>query len=166
MTIMTGRRWAIVLFCSLALNLFLGGLLVADKYFGHQRGHSLARMLYSPPWAARVVGKDIRPQMRELFRNRRASIRANRRALRETHGQLNAQLAAEPFQKDQFAASLGRLRVLTQGAQAAMHEDMATLAAGLSQAQRQELAVAVDQWVERRARRAERRRQRHAGDRE
>lgn len=158
MTIMTGRRWAIVLFCSLALNLFLGGLLGADKFFGHQRGRPLARMLYSPPWAARVLGDEIRPQTRELFQKRRPAIRANRRALRETHGQLNAQLAAQAFQKAQFAASLGRLRALTQGAQAGMHEDMASLAARLSRAQRQELAVAVDKWVTRRARRAERHR--------
>ncbi|MAF47774.1 MAG: periplasmic heavy metal sensor [Rhodospirillales bacterium] len=160
MTIMTSRRWAIVFFCSLALNLFLAGLVITDKFFDHRHGRAFGRMLYSAPWAMRVVGDEIRPQVRDIFRKHRDAIRANRQELHKTHMQLNAMLLAEPFQREQFSASLGKLRELTLGAQMRMHQDMAVLTAGLTTEQRQELAGAVEKWLERRARRAAHRHQR------
>ena len=34
---MTSKKWAIILFISIALNIFLGSVLVADKFFKEKR---------------------------------------------------------------------------------------------------------------------------------
>ena len=59
---MTSKKWAIILFISIALNIFLGSVLVADKFFKEKR-HAFRGMVYSVPWAVKVIGKEVREQM-------------------------------------------------------------------------------------------------------
>ncbi len=56
---MTSKKWAIILFISIALNIFLGSVLVADKFFKEKR-HTFRGMVYSVPWAVKVIGKEVR----------------------------------------------------------------------------------------------------------
>mgnify|MGYP000320635872 CR=1 FL=1 len=79
MTKLTSRRWAIIFFISLALNVFLGGLFVADKYFKDNRSRGFRGMTYSVPWARRILGDEVRPMAREIFRENRESFRGTRK---------------------------------------------------------------------------------------
>lgn len=159
MTSMTPRRWAIIFFCSLAVNILLVGVIVAGLYFKDSlRGHG--RMLYSVPWAVRVIGKEVRPQAREMFEARRDQIRQNRARLHQNYQKLNGILGAEPFDKAAFEAALADMRRNALSRQEMIHNGMTNFAAGLTQEQRQKLAATGQKWTERRERRAKKRQER------
>ena len=129
MTKLTSRRWAIIFFISLALNLFLGGLIVADKYFKDSRSKSFRSMMYSVPWARRVIGDEVRPMAREIFRAHRESFIGNRKVRAELYQKVSAVLATEPFDKSEFKKALGALQQNLQLGQTTMHSMMADFAA-------------------------------------
>jgi uncharacterized membrane protein len=156
MTRMTPKRLAIVLYCSLAVNVLLAGIIVAAFYFKeHRRG--VRGMLYSVPWAVRVIGKEVRPKARELYTSRQDQIQANRAKLKQDYEQVNAALAAEPFDKAKFDTALNDLRVNALARQEMIHRGMSELASGLTAVQRRQLADEVRKWAERRERRRQRR---------
>ncbi|MBT3915352.1 MAG: periplasmic heavy metal sensor [Rhodospirillaceae bacterium] len=160
MTKLTSRRWAIIFFISLALNVFLGGLIVADKYFKGHRGPGFRGTVYSMPWARRVLGDEVRPMMRQLFRERREGFRGNRRARAELFNNVSAALAKEPFDQAELRRALGALQANMQTGQTAMNDMMAEFSGKLTSDQRKQLVQAVAKWQERRRARFERRRQR------
>jgi len=153
---MTSKKWAIILFISLALAIFLGGALIADKFFKEKR-HAFRGMVYSVPWAVKVIGKEVRPQARENFMSRRGQIRQNRQTIQQSYSGVNAALGADPFNREALSASLSDLRNKSLRRQELIHESMVDFAASLSSDQRMELADSVDRWMERRERRFERR---------
>ncbi len=160
MTKLTSRRWAIIFFISLALNVFLGGLIVADKYFKGHRGHGFRGTVYSMPWARRVLGDEVRPMMRQLFRERRDSFRGNRGARAELFENVTAAMAKEPFDQAELRNALGALQSNLQIGQSAMNDMMAEFSSKLTSDQRKKLVQSAAEWRERRRARFERRRQR------
>ncbi|MDP6257597.1 MAG: periplasmic heavy metal sensor [Rhodospirillales bacterium] len=160
MTKLTSRRWAIIFFISLALNVFLGGLLVADKYFKGHRGAGFRGNVYSMPWARRVLGDEVRPMMRQIFRERREGFRGNRRARAELYNNVSAALAKEPFDQAELRQALGALQANLQAGHTAMNDMMAEFSSKLTTDQRKQLVQAVAKWQERRRARFEHRRQR------
>ncbi|MEK9678998.1 MAG: periplasmic heavy metal sensor [Rhodospirillaceae bacterium] len=156
MTRLIPKRLAIVLYCSLAVNVLLAGIIAAVYFKDHQR-RGVRGMLYSVPWAARVIGKEVRPKARELYRSRLEQIQASRDKLNQNYEQVNAALAADPFEKAKFDTALNDLRVNALARQEMIHRGMTELATGLTAAQRRKLADEVKKWAERRERRRQRR---------
>ena len=160
MTQLTTRRWAIIFFISLALNVFLGGLIVADKYFKGHRGHSFRGMTYSVPWARRILGDEVRPMARQIFRNHREEFRGTHRARTQLYKNISDILAKEPFDKAGLNTALTELRTNMQTGLSTMHDMMAEFSGNLTSDQRQKLVQAFEKQQERRRARREKRRQR------
>ncbi len=141
----SAKRWAIALLASLAVNLFLGGMLVGRwierpkagaSVQGERGGLSLPRLRrhLDPPAQAtldEVVAKH-RPEIRD---RRRKAGRARRRAM--------AALVAEPFDQAQARAALDEFGDKSLAMQQGAHEAMLELAASLTPAERQRLREAM-----------------------
>ncbi len=69
MITMTPRRWAVFFFSSLVLNLFFIGIIAAGAYKWREGRHFRGATM-TVPWAVRVIGKEVRPAARQLFRER------------------------------------------------------------------------------------------------
>ncbi len=160
MTKLTSRRWAIIFFISLALNVFLGGLFIADKFFKDHRGRGFRGMTYSVPWARRILGDEVRPMARDIFRAHREDFRGNRRARSELYKNVANVLAKEPFDQTAFKKALGALQENLQIGQTAMHSMMAEFSAKLTPDQRKKLVAEVARMQEKQQQRRERRRKR------
>ena len=160
MTVMTSRKWAIIFFISLALNVFLVGAFVAGKYY-HKQGRGFRGMVYSVPWAVRVIDDDaLKAKARDLFRQRRQNFRSNRESLRQSYSEVNATLLTDPFDKEAFAQALAKLRDTGTSTRVSIHQGLAEFTAGLTLEQRKKLVAAVEKRAKRRQRRRQRRRDR------
>ena len=160
MTKLTSRRWAIIFFISLALNVFLGGLFVADKYFKDNRSRGFRGMTYSVPWARRILGDEVRPMARGIFRENRESFRGTRQARSRLYKNVSGALAKEPFDKNELAKALTALQENLQIGQSRMHNMMVEFSARLTSDQRKKLVQEVARMQEKRKERRERRRKR------
>ncbi len=156
---MTPRRWAIFFFSSLVLNLFLAGVIVAGAIKG-DRGRHYRGAVLTVPWAARVIGEEVRPAARKLFRERAPEMRARRRAMGQSYRAAGQLMGAENFDRAAFLAALDKVSAERTRAQMLSHQSMADFLQVLTPEQRRHLAEAAHQRAERRARRAERHRQR------
>lgn len=164
---MTSKRWAIIFFISLALNIFLAAVIGAGIWKWKERQAFRGPPVYSAPWAGRVLGDEVRQKSRAIMRERRAAIHESRRRFRELHEAAQAALAARPYDRAALEKALADLRAHSQRAQTGMHGNLATLSDQLTDAERQELSANVGRMIERRAerfRRHQERRQRREGD--
>jgi uncharacterized membrane protein len=155
---MTPRRWAIVLFCSLAVNVLLAGF-VASAYIKRDRDMASRMTVYTVPWAFRVIGDEVGALARRNYLKYQAVMTKERQELMRDYEMVNAALSAPQFERKKFAEALDRLRVTTVAAQTTMHEAMTEFAAELTPEQRRELAMRVNEWTAQRERRALRREQ-------
>lgn len=153
---MTPRGWAIALFCSLALNVLLAGI-IATAYLQRSRDIASRMTVYSVPWASRVIGSEVRPQVERIYVKYQDAMAKKRQALMANYEAVNATLEAPQFESKKFSEALARLRTETVAAQATMHEAMTEFAGQLTPTQRERLATAVNEWVEHREQRALRR---------
>jgi uncharacterized membrane protein len=150
---LTSRHWAIALFSSLAVNVFLAGL-VATSYIHRDRDAALRMTVYTVPWAFRTIGTDAEPKARKVFHKYRAALATSRENLHRDYKLTTDALLAPQFDRARFGAALERLRSDLSSAQATMHDGMVDFVADLSPEQRQELAVRVNEWAEQRQHRA------------
>jgi len=157
MTKLTSRRWAIIFFISFAFNLFLGGLFITDKYFNDQPGRGLRGMVYSVPWGRRILGDEVRPLARQVFRDYREKFRDSRRVRAELNKNVTAALAQEPFDKNALKSTLKAVRGNMQIGLTTMHSMMAEFSAQLTNDQRKKLIQEMTRIQEKRQRRWERR---------
>jgi uncharacterized membrane protein len=155
---MTPRGWAIALFCSLALNVLLAGVVVT-AYVKRERDMASRMTVYSVPWASRVIGSDVAALTQRVYAKNQATIARERQALMQDYAAVSTALSAPQFDRKKFVQALGQLRADTATAQATMHEAMTEFAAELTPAQRQTLASTVNDWAARREQRALRREQ-------
>ena len=153
MTKLTSSRWAIIFFISLTLNVFLGGLFVANKYF---KDRGFRGMVYSVPWARRILGEEVQPLARQIFRDHRKKFTGRARA--ELHKNVTAALAKEPFDKNSLKNALTALQGNMQIGQTAMHSMMAEFSAQITGDQRKRLVLEATRTQEKRQQRRERRR--------
>jgi uncharacterized membrane protein len=153
---MTQRGWAITLFCSLAVNVLLAGVIVT-AYLKRDLDMASRMTVYSVPWALRVIGREVDELTQRIYTKNQAAMNRERQALKQDYAAVNGALAAPQFDRKKFAQALGQLRADTATAQATMHEAMTDFAAELTPAQRQQLAATVSDWAARREQRALRR---------
>ncbi len=153
---MTSKRWAVIFFISLAVNIFLIAVIAAGLWGWRGDRPQFRPGLYTVPWASRVIGEDTRPRARDVFRAHRDDYLAMRRSFRPLHEAVREALTADPFDPAALDTALARLRAQGELAQQQTHGMMGEFAAGLSAEQRQKLGIAIDRMIERRARRGER----------
>ena len=157
---LTSSRWAIIFFISLALNLFLGGLFVADKYLKGQGIRGFRGMVYSVPWARRILGDEVRPLEQQVFRDYRKQFIDTRRDRADLFRNVTAALVHEPFDKNALRGTLTALQENIQIDMAAMHNMIAEFSSQITPDQRKKLAREATRIQEKRFKRRERRRKR------
>lgn len=150
---MTSRHWAIALFSSLAINVFLAGLVVT-VYMHRERDAALRMTVYTVPWAFRTIGTNAEPKARKVFHKYRAELATARENLHRDYKLTTDALLAPQFDRARFSNALERLRTDLSSAQATMHEGMVDFVSDLTPDQRQELAQRVNEWAEQRQHRA------------
>jgi uncharacterized membrane protein len=134
---MRTRTLALVLAISVALNLFLLGVLAARVW---QRAELReARNAHSP----RREHRQPEP-LGWLSDAERAELRPRRKALRALREDAEQLLRAESFDSGKFRTTLEALRRQTDGIQASVHELLTKRAESLSAEQRRRLA---DAWT-------------------
>ena len=127
---MTARRWITVLgaalVISLALNLFLGGVIVGHRV--GQGGGGLPNGAMNPAnltkrmeQVFRVLPEADAKMMRGLFEAARPDITQRFQALQESRRAIGAALKAEPFDPAAFTAAYEAMQARSQELQAAVH---------------------------------------------
>lgn len=130
------RKLAVGLALSVALNMFLLGVLVA-RMWPTQR-HAFGgpgRALFHADEAFR--GDE--PRMKRILRAHKGELMAQRRAAREARRKVRAALEAEPFDRAQLDRELQGLRAETQRSQEALHRAFLDLATQATPEQRRRL---------------------------
>lgn len=134
-----------LLIASLAVNVLLGAALATGLTLHFRSGAHGVRTsdLPSPRALARHLSEEERAGMRLILDKRRASFRGAGREVIEARRQVRRALAAEPFEAQELAAALAKLRNghgrLSLEAQATLVE----LAAQMDAEGRQRLARAI-----------------------
>jgi uncharacterized membrane protein len=136
------RNCTVVLFVSLALNLFLAGMLGAG-WVKRDGAHSTGRepgpseMLFH---AREALGQGQHPRLRSVLDARRPALVEHRRAMRAARDEVRQSLESEPFDPERLSQALAALRRETTSSQAVLHESLVELARGMNVEQRRRLA--------------------------
>mgnify|MGYP001566395093 CR=1 FL=1 len=141
------RRTQIVLFVSLALNLFLiggvvGGLVVGQR-LRSDRPPPMARM-NQPVWAAaEALSPEQARAYRTMLRGEGMEARANMRQMREARTQAGGTLGAEPFDPALSKQKLAEIRSREAATRGEIDARIVDFAAGLTPGERRKLAKAL-----------------------
>ncbi len=136
------RLLAIVLLSSVALNLFLGGIVVG-KYIGQvsesKPGHPPHR-LPRLRWMIQSLPEESREKIRPLLREHRGNMKFQKRRAREARRAVHQQLTASDFNADALSEALEKLRQEMGEAQKVMHAVLVKIASQLDEEDRQRLS--------------------------
>lgn len=132
------RIFAIILLCSLVLNLFLGGIFVGKYYFSKHRfqRHMQPRLhwiIQSLPEASQIK---IKPLMQKYNFGTEAQILKIKQARKAVH----KQLTAADFNKELLSQSLATLRQEMGKTQQNMHMQLLEIVSQLDATERQQLS--------------------------
>jgi uncharacterized membrane protein len=139
------RIFAIVLIGSLALNLFLGGILVG-KYFGHHSEPKHFPHHRMPPrlhWMIQALPEESQAKIRPLMREYRSKKRSQRHRFRQARRAVHEQLTASDFNKESLSKALATLRQEMGNTQQQMHTQLVKMASQLDEKERQILSEAT-----------------------
>lgn len=140
MNALRSRPWALLFLVSLALNLFLGGML-------------FARWLHRPggggpmgfgPMSFGALSPEARPAAERVWANRKGEISQRARAAREARRHAADALSAEPFDASKASAALADSREKARAVEESMNAAMVELAAALPADQRAKLRQSLD----------------------
>lgn len=151
------RVLMLVLFVSLAINLFFGGLTIGRwvdhgrPWFASYRGSAPDGP--GPFWLRRAVGEEAMPTLRAAWERHGQDVDTLREQAHETRLRVVDTLAAEPFDADAYAESLDAMHAARNEMRVGMHAFMIDLAQNLTPEQRAKLAERGRAWAERRYRR-------------
>jgi len=124
---------------SLAVNLFLAGLLAGDWLMGRYGPPPFAPAI-NPSWMRHALGPDAERMVAPVMRRHMDEIREHIEATRRARRAVGAALTAEPFDRAALEDALARIRTQNAEAQAAFHGAFVDVADKLSPEQRAELA--------------------------
>ena len=153
------RLVALLLFGSLAVNLFLGGIM-AGRWLEPQphrqaerhldRGERTQREPGEPPsWLQRALGPDGAKPLHETWSRHAPVIEPLREALWRSRATVTEALEAEPFDPAAYAAALADLRGETVQLFEATHAAMVDVAVALTPEQRRALVERSREWQRR-----------------
>ncbi|MBI5534817.1 MAG: periplasmic heavy metal sensor [Deltaproteobacteria bacterium] len=141
MNALRARPWALLFVISLAINLFLGGMLTA-RWLQRSRAGG-GPMGFGPP-AFRVLGPEARPIAERVWTSRREEVSQRMRAAREARKHSAEALSAEPFDAAKAAAALADARAKTASAEELVNQIMVEIAGALPPAERAKLGQAME----------------------
>ena len=120
------RRWqSVLLIVSLALNLFLIGILAGGRIAKWSYPEMPIAFALSPGIVSRLIGElppGAQAEARRLFEDRRWEIRREMRALRTARVEALEILTAEPFDREAFSEAMVAVRRQTLAVQEVVHE--------------------------------------------
>lgn len=133
------RTLSVVLFVSLALNLFLAGTMVGR--WGGPGGHGgEGRHWGAKFWLSQALGADAAPKVEAMWEARRAKLEPMREAARQSHRAIKTALSADPFDPNAYARALEDSLSRRTAIRASHHAFMIELAGVLTPEQRAKLA--------------------------
>ena len=141
------RRWrSILLIVSLALNLFLVGLLAGGRLADWRHPDPVAGGVFGPGAVSRLMRElpeSVRVDARQLFIERRPEIRRRMRALGDARRDAYHALTAEPFDQQAFADAMAVVRERTLNLQESVQAVLIDLSDDLDAETRERLANAA-----------------------
>lgn len=154
MSALSPKRLSVLLFISLAANLFLGGLLIGSDmrhwiggpaYFdGKGPGHHGKHRKMGGPRGLmgmhRVLGPEGQKAAREVMAGHREDMHPRFKAMRDAHRKVRDVLLAEPFDINELRAAFTTLRARGVETQTAVHDTMIALAERLDADDRRNMA--------------------------
>lgn len=153
------RLVALVLFGSLAVNLFLGGIMVGRWMEPHPPGphhrppgpgERPPREPGAPPsWLQRALGPAGADALDETWRRHAPAIEPLREELRRSREAVTEALEAEPFDAKAYAAALGDMQARTARMFDAIHAAMVEVATNLTPEQRRMVVEQSREWQRR-----------------
>lgn len=153
------RRWrSILLIVSLALNLFLVGILVGGRVAEWRAPASPTAAALGPGAVSQLLSAlpaSARSEARRMFTERRPEIRRHFRALRTARLEAMRTLRAEPFDRQAFAEAMETVRERTLALQAAVQQVLIDLSGEVDAETRARLADAATDLHRHRHRRRE-----------
>lgn len=154
------RLLALVLFGSVAVNLFLGGIMVGRWLEPHppgpprhmERVDRPPREPGAPPsWLLRALGPEGEPALEEAWRRHAPAIEPLREELRRSREAVTTALEAEPFDRDAYAARLAAMQASTARLFDAIHTAMVDVMARLTPEQRRMVVERSREWERRKS---------------
>jgi uncharacterized membrane protein len=135
------KTLSVVVFVSLALNLFLAGTMVGR--WGWQGGHheGANRHWGAKFWLGRALGEEAAPKVEKMWEAHRARMQPLRAASKQSRQAVSTTLSAEPFDPDAYAKALDTSLAKSMAMRASHHAFMIELAATLSPEERAKLAA-------------------------
>jgi len=127
----TTRRLSIALLASLALNLFLGGMLTSQWIFADRkdRPHHVGR--FDRQGARAAIDEQYRPAVDAVWQRHKAALRGRVRAVREVRRRLRQQLVAEELDQAALAQTYEELHARGLAARNLLGKPLAEIAAAL-----------------------------------
>lgn len=150
------RLVSILLFASLAVNLFLAGLM-AGRWLDHWPPRHPPRMERAehkgsaPRWMQRALGPEAGPVLEEVWQSHTAEIEPIRQALDASRDAVTAALAAEPFDPQAYAAALRDMQDLRVRLYPIINDVMTEVVGRLTPDQRQRIVERSREWERRKA---------------
>jgi len=140
------RVLALLLFLSVALNLFVAGMVVGqwdrwDGFKGHdgpRHGKSMSKVI------KHVLGDDLPPEMRDLLKQHEEAMRENFEESRESRREIRDVLVREPFDRDAYLEALDRMNAVHDRMRAETHSFMIEIMDRLTPKQRRKLVEKLD----------------------
>lgn len=150
------RLVSLLLFASLVVNLFLGGLM-AGRWLDHrphgprQEHERGERRGSAPGWMQRALGPDAAPVLEEIWQSRSSDIEPIRRELDRSRAAVSDALAAEPFDPLAYAAALENMQQLRSRLYPIVNDVMTEVISRLTPEQRRRVVERGREWERRKA---------------
>ncbi len=141
------KKWAIVLFSSLALNLLVGGMFVSHWVFHGRDG--VRTHAFGPRGVGRHMDRDTRTALRSMWSKRADEMRPHWESTHQTIQESVAAFGAEPFDKDALEAALTNAMAASVALQEAFHAAIVGTAQELTPEQRRSLSTAASRRLHR-----------------
>lgn len=134
----------IILFISIVVNLFLGGMVVSSRL-----SNDLWNSKATASGGAFMMGRNMlktdatqNPELMEIWSRREATVHSAMNELHEAQERVRNALEAEPLNKSTLTESLADLRRRTTVSQEQWHQALVEAAAALPSKQRKQLRMA------------------------
>ncbi|MCK5720170.1 MAG: periplasmic heavy metal sensor [Thiomargarita sp.] len=134
------RLFAIVLISSLALNLFIGGILIGGYFQGHPPPHPMRPNLH---WMIQSLPEKSKIKIRPLMQAFRPNMFSQMQGIKEARQAVHRKLTAVNFNKESLSQALEHLRQEMGTMQQRMHGQLIEIAGLLDAKERQQLSEAT-----------------------
>tara|TARA_E500000318_G_scaffold60452_1_gene56101 strand:- start:816 stop:1274 length:459 start_codon:yes stop_codon:yes gene_type:complete len=137
------RTLALVLFASIALNLFFAGIMVGrfDRWHGGPKGPghgpSMTRTI------EKALGDSLTPELQERLKAHSATMRETRRSTRDKRDAIRDTLLQEPFDREAYLQALGSMNEVFDRMRAETHSFMIDIVEQMTPEQRRKLVKSL-----------------------